>query len=306
MSTYLDYPNPVLSIDRDDYIEECSFDVAFDEAAISVDDEFINIPVVYELKSKGLSNYIKSDKASVVVLIYSSGTMYRRIYLFDNDKNEMLIKIPKFNVKDEIEISSFILAKENINNFQLEEFNDLYFKGILFSIKKADVLAKGLERTISVDDSELEKPISSIFSIQNNENAETDIEADFDSDHKIIITLCEELNKLYWEMKDHNSGALRRYLTGIIVYPVLVEAISKMVDTYRGGSDYSEKRWFRTIEHKLQNLNLDISDDPEKYSYIELADKLLGSIAKDGLKSVKDTLDSELNSGEYTQLGGID
>ena len=306
MSTYLDYPNPVLSIDRDDYIEECSFDVAFDEVAISVDDEFINIPVVYELKSKGLSNYIKSDKASVVVLIYSSGTMYRRIYLFDNDKNEMLIKVPKFNVKDEIEISSFILAKENINNFQLEEFNDLYFKGILFSIKKADVLAKGLERTISVDDSELEKPISSIFSIQNNENAETDIEADFDSDHKIIITLCEELNKLYWEMKDHNSGALRRYLTGIIVYPVLVEAISKMVDTYRGGSDYSGKRWFRTIEHKLQNLNLDISDDPEKYSYIELADKLLGSIAKDGLKSVKDTLDSELNSGEYTQLGGID
>lgn len=307
MSTYLDYPNPVLSIDRDDYIEECSFDVTFDEAAISVDDEFINIPVVYELKSKGLSNYIKLDKASVVVLIYSSGTMYRRIYLFDNDKNEMLIKVPKFNVKDEIEISGFILAKENINNFQLEEFNDLYFKGILFSIKKADVLAKGLERTISVDDSELEKPISSIFSIQNDENAEMDIVADFDSDHKIIINLCGALNELYWHMKDQNSGALRRYLTGIIVYPVLVEAISKMVDSYREtGTDYSGKRWFRTIEHKLQNLNLDISDEPEKYSYVELADKLLGNIAKDGLKSVKDTLDRELNSGEYTQLGGVD
>ena len=84
-------------------------------------------------------------------------------------------------------------------------------------------------------------------------------------------------------------------------------SIAKMVDTYREtGPDYSEKRWFRTIEHKLQNLNLDISDEPEKYSYISLADKLLGNIAKDSLKSVKDTLDRELNNGEYTQIGGVD
>ena len=134
-----------------------------------------------------------------------------------------------------------------------------------------------------------------------------DIVADFDTDHKIIINLCEDLNQLYWDMRDSNSGALRRYLTGIIVYPVLVEAIAKMVDTYREiGTDYSEKRWFRTIEHKLQNLNLDISEEPDKFSYTELADKLLGNIAKDGLKSVKDTLDNELNNGEYTQIGGID
>ena len=307
MSNYLDYPNPVLSADRDDYTEGCSFDVFFDETLISVDDEYINIPVKYDLKSDGLAELVKSQKACVVVLIYSSGTMFRSAYIFETDKQEMLIKIPKFNVKDDMEFSSFILANENINNFSLGEFNELYFKGISFAVKKADVLAKGTEHKIPVDDSELEKPISSIFSINKNEEAEMDIEADFDSDHKIIIHLCVDLNQLYWDMRDSNSGALRRYLTGIIVYPVLVEAIAKMVDTYRQtGPDYSEKRWFRTIEHKLQNLNLDISEEPDKYSYTELADKLLGNIAKDGLKSVKETLDNELNSGEYTLIGGID
>ena len=307
MNSYLDYPNPVLSADRDDYIEGCSFDVLFDEEMISVDDEYINIPARYELKSEGLLNYVNNGTANVVVLIYSSGTMCRNAYVFDADKSEMPIRIPKFNVKDDIEFSGYILANENIDNYRLDEFNDLYFKGIPFAVKKADVLAKGIERRIPVDDSELEKPISSIFSINKNEDAEMDVEVDFETDQKIIINLCEELNQLYWAMRDSDGGALRRYLNGIIVYPVLVEAIAKMVDTYREiGTDYSEKRWFRTIEHKLQNLNIDLSEDPEKYSYTALADKLLGNIAKDGLKSVKETLDRELNNGEYTQIGGVD
>ena len=119
MSNYLDYPNPVLSADRDDYTEGCSFDVFFDEALISVDDEYINIPVKYDLKSDGLAELVKSQKACVVVLIYSSGTMFRSAYIFETDKQEMLIKIPKFNVKDDMEFSSFILANENINNFSV-------------------------------------------------------------------------------------------------------------------------------------------------------------------------------------------
>jgi len=83
MSNYLDYPNPVLSADRDDYKEGCSFDVFFDEALISVDDENIIIPAKYELSSKGLASYIKEKRASVVVLIYSSGTMFRNAYVFE-------------------------------------------------------------------------------------------------------------------------------------------------------------------------------------------------------------------------------
>ena len=37
-----------------------------------------------------------------------------------------------------------------------------------------------------------------------------------------------------------------------------------------------------------------------------LANDILGDIALDALKSFKDTLDSEINSGETQMIGGVD
>ena len=309
MSAVIDYPNPVLSPERDDYIEGCTFDISFEESNIVVNDEFIQIPATCELVSVNLSELIKQEKASIVVLINSS-SFYRKSFVFDNGEKEKLIEIPKFHVKNRIEFCGFIVANESIDNFNGQgEFNDLYFKNISFAVKKADVLAKGRTRVIPIDDSELEKPISSIFTIIRNPEATTDVETDFDTseNEKIIIKLSDKLNQLYYKMKDFNNGSLRRYLNGIIVYPVLVEAIAKICDYYREqGTDYSDKRWFRVIERKLSNLNINLEVDYDAHSYVELADKLLGSIAFDGLTSVDSTINDEVNTGEYINTGGND
>lgn len=305
----IDYPNPVLSLERDDYIESCKFNISFNESEITVDDNYIKIPATLELISKGLTDLVNQGKASVVVLINSSAAFFRKVYIFSKNEKEKMIEIPKYNVKRNVEFTGFIVATDSITGFQSEEFSQLYFKGLSFSLKKADILAKGETRIIPVDNSELEKPISSIFMIVRNPEAEKDIETDLDSDDKIIIQLSDKLNSLYYTMKDFNNGSFWRYLTGIIVFPVLVEAIAKMCEYYAGGGqDYSEKRWFRVIEHKLLNLEkkVDLSVDYDNYSYAELADKLLGAIAYDGLKNVKDTIDEEVNGGEDINLGGID
>ena len=47
MSAYIDYPNPVLSIERDDYNENCAYDVSFNEEEITVDEN--NILISYRL-----------------------------------------------------------------------------------------------------------------------------------------------------------------------------------------------------------------------------------------------------------------
>jgi hypothetical protein len=108
-------------------------------------------------------------------------------------------------------------------------------------------------------------------------------------------------------MKDFNNGALHKYLNGIIAYPVLVEAISKMCDFYRdNGVDYSEKRWFKVVDHKLKGLGIDLSTEYDNCSYVNLADQLLGGISYEGLLSVKDTINEEANGGEYVNTGGID
>ena len=309
----IDYPNPVLSFDRDDYNENCEFDVSFKEEDITVDEKFINIPAVCDLKCDGLLRVIKEGSASVVVLISSPSGFYRRTFEFEKDSFTIIVQIPKFDVKKDIHFRGYVLAKTDIKGFRCEgEFNDLYFHSMPFDVKKGDVLAEGRTRVIPIDDSELEKPISSIFLIKRNDqaDAEAEIEAFFDDEsEKIVVLLSERLNKLYYAIKEFNNGALHRYLNGIIIFPVLIEAISKMCDYYRGiGEDYSDRRWFRTIDRKLSEapISINLSESYDDHSYTELADRLLGNIAYDGLFSVKTTIDEEADNGESINLGGID
>lgn len=306
MNLNIDYPNPVLSKESDDYNEDCTFDVYFNEEEIEVDEKNISIKAICELKCDGLSELINQGKAAIVVLINSSSAFYRRAFEFETTELTHVIKIPKFNVKKNVDFCGYVLAKEDINNFRCNgEFNDLYFKNTTFAVKKGDVLAQGLLRTIPIDDSELEKPISSIFSIKRNRFSDAEITSDFNED-KIVVYLSERLNQLYYDVKDFNNGALHRYLNGTIVYPVLIEGIAKICDHYRNESDCSEKRWFKTIVHKLNELDVRLEEEYDAYSYTELADKLLGGIAYDGLLNVKNTIDEETNSGEYVNLGGMD
>lgn len=306
MSYNIDYPNPVLSIEGDDYNENCIFDVSFKEEEIVVDEHDVIIPAVYNLQCAGLSKLIEEDKAVIVVLIGSSASFYRRAFEFDAMESMKEIRIPKFDVKRSIDFCGYILAKEEIKHFACDDFNELYFKNTSFSVRKADVLAQGQIRTIPIDDSELEKPISSIFSIRKNAHSEAEIESNFDVDEKIVVYLSDRLNQLYYDVKDFNNGALHRYLNGIIVYPVLVEGIAKMCDHYRNESEYSEKRWFRAIDRKLKGIGVNLEERYDDCSYTELADKLLGNIAYDALLSVKNTIDEETNNGEYVNTGGMD
>ena len=306
---YIDYPNPVLSSVRDDYNENCFFDVSFKEEDITVDETDILVPAICELQCAGLTDLIEHGQAAIVVHISSSASFYRRTYIFDAAERAQTIKIPKFDVRRSINFCGYILATKDISDFRCDgEFNDLYFRNVSFSVKKADVLAQGQTRSIPIDDTELEKPISSIFSIRKNTHSEAQIEAYFDDvDEKIVVYLNEQLNQLYYDMKDFNNGIMHKYLNGVIAYPVLVEAISKMCDYYREtGVDYSEKRWFKVIDHKLKAMNIDLSTEPDKYSYVDLADQLLGGISYEGLLSVKDTINEEANGGEYINTGGMD
>ena len=304
-----EFPNPVLALDRDDYIEGCFFYTTFNENEIVVGKENISIPIKYFLECQGLQNLIQTGDATVVISAKSSAASFSRLFRFPINETEITMDIPKFSVANKIEITGLIVAAHNIDNFACPgEFNDLYFGSNTFEIRKGDILATEAERIIYVDDSELEKPISSIFVISERDEMSFDIYPEFDDD-KIKIFLKKELYDLYYKLKDFNNGALRRYTTGIIVYPVLVNAITLVIGNYQAEnsnssevSDYSNYRWFRTIERKAEDLKIDLNADP----ITSIADRLLGGISLDALKSFKDTLDSEMDSGEAQILGGID
>ena len=266
----------------------------------------ISIPIKYSLNCNGIQHLIQQGEAVAVVTVKSSAASYSQLFRFPGSSNEMVIAIPKYSVVSKIDLVGAIIASQNISKFRCEgEFNDLYFGGSTFEIRKGDILATEDSRTIYVDDSELERPISSIFDICNNDEQEAPMMVAFEGE-KIEIGLKRELFSLYCEFKDFNMGALRRYAAGIIVYPVLVDAIAYVLSYNQTGDDagYSGRRWFRAIEKKLTNIGVDLATTELPSS--TLANNLLGNIALDALKSFKDTLDSEVNSGETERIGGVD
>lgn len=301
-----EFPNPVLAIGRDDYVESCRFYTSFNESDITVTTDNIEIPVFYTLNCDGLQKLIDDGKAVVVVNIKSSAASFSRLYKFQSKENAIVIKVPKFSVVKRIDIAGAIIAGESISQFRCPgEFNELYFRNSTFEIRKGDILAREDSRIIYIDDTELEKPISSIFTVNKVPSQAEDVIPDFSGD-KIEINLTEPLFNLYYHFRDFNNGSLRRYVSGIIVYPVLVEAIAKIFDYYqdRSGDDCSDKRWFRAIEHKSEQIGIHM--DSYVDSYVTLANRLLGNISLEALQSFNDTLESEMNSGETNIIGGVD
>ena len=215
-----EFPNPVLAAGRDDYIDSCSFRTVFDENEIIVDSENIVIPTKYSLVCNGLQALIDSGDAAVVISVKSSAASYSKLFKFPAGVTEMSISVPKFSVVTKMDIVGSVIAAHNIDKFRCDgEFNDLYFATATFEIRKGDILATEDSRSIYVDDTELEKPISSIFDISRHDDQESDVVPNFE-DEKIQIFLKNELYDLYYKFKDFNNGVLRRYAAGVIVYPV--------------------------------------------------------------------------------------
>lgn len=300
-----DFPNPVLATGRDDYIEGCKFNIIMDISEITVTTENINIPIKYSLVCKGLKKLIDDGKAAAVVEARCNDSSYSELFAFEKNEEKMEISVLKYSVVKKVELNGFIIATEKISGFTCDELNELYFKGVTFEIGKGDILAGEEQKIVYIDDSELEKPLASIFNINKVPEQKEDIVPDFLGD-KIEINVRENLFKLYNDFKNVNNGALRRYVTGIIVYPVLVEAITKIKEVYSFESDEvsDEKRWFRAIEKKCEKLGIDLefSDEPS----VTIANKILGSISDDALHNLKDVLESEMNDGEISMIGGVD
>lgn len=308
-----EFPNPVLALGRDDYIESCKFYTELYDDKIVVDNENITFQIKYALECKGISDLVKNGDAAVVVKVKSSAASYSRLFMFAADVCEMTVKVPKYAVIDKMEVSCCIVASKDMDKFRCEgEFNELYFGSSAFEIRKGDILATENSRIIYIDTSELEKPIESIFLINKNDEQPGYVEPNFDDleyPDKIVINLKSELYNLYYILKDSNNGTLRRYVTGIIVYPVLVEAIGYVVSSYQNEdtdeyTNFNEKRWFRAIDRQAESKGYDLKNCEE--SPTTLANTLLGNIALDALKQLKEVLDDEINNGETQIIGGID
>lgn len=298
MKNLNNFPNPVLINNNMDY-NDSTFDVILENSFI--DNDLLKLNLKYEIECNSLAEFIKEEKAKVIIKIQSVGTPYREIFEF-GDKKELLVSINKNNLAKKISIEGYIIASDNIKNFHPAELNELFFKSQIFNIRKGDILALHPGYSLPLDSSELEGPVASIFQIIKNEELKESVDVILDTDtEKINI----HLNTMTYEsyMKIRSQKVLDKYLAAAIVLPALTEALFYIASDEQNPdkpSDYENKRWYRQIKNKITEKNLSFDGK----SITSVASSLLGEIVSTALTDFEETLDSLLDGSN--EIGSVD
>ena len=155
------FPYPTLNNSKNiTCFKNCDFSLEYDDcddeenlilknAHIKVNDEVIN-------------KLLDESKLKATVIVECSSTIFRKSYDISRIPNDIIIPIN--NLREQVVISSFIYATENIN-FISPNFLDDY-DGYSFDIEKYDIIAidDGFTTRIEYDEDK-DKKVSSIFSI---------------------------------------------------------------------------------------------------------------------------------------------
>ena len=293
-----EFPHPLLADGRDDY-SIGSFSLI--EGTHGEEGNLFIFSFQYELNCPGLEKYIDDGKADVILNVASSASKYRNQFHFDRDSKSLKVRIAKNDIAKTVEFTAFIVARGD-TNFSLLEHNALYYNGASFSLRKGDMLALSSTIIVQIDDSQLQKPIASIFTIsEDTKKTGKGADAFFDDD-KIVVFLSSDSYKKYDLLKKRHPH-IRRSLSAIITLPALVNAIELMKD--EDSRKYENLRWYKSIYTKLaKEVDLDSEDFIGRCS-VELANLIYGDIVFDALTAIQTVLDRAIDP-TFQELGGID
>ena len=280
------YPYPVLWDKNDDYKKPSKF-----LAEVEAKENFKNIKlkINFLLKDKEIERLIKENKAEYVVHIEATSTYFRE--LISTREAEINYDLKDNDILGRLQMSFFILAKEDILDYKNSNFNEDY-SGESFNLKKGNIIAiaDSYRFDIEKNDDNLEK-VSSIFSICQKETVEqTGMTVDMNSE-KIRIAL-NKTDYINYHQLSQNSNNIN-IINSIIIFPALIfifEQLKKDFDE----NDFVDYKWFRALrkifEKNNQSLNKDLLENELS---IDLAQKILNYPIERAFNSLKDENDGD-------------
>ena len=291
--TNINYPHPVLSSANEDYIES-SFDIMLvGEPCIEGNNAVINI--AYSLTCDGLSKLIASGDAQVVIYMDSTVAEFRQMKAFDNDKNEMRIEINRNDVNRSLQVKGYIIAAKPIKSFSLKEHNKSFFGTVPFSLRKGDIMGLATHSfNIPLESYDPLADRPSIFSIRKQtQRPKEEVSSDF-SGQKITIWLNEETHNKYRTL--YVAPDTRGVLSAFFAAPVLVDALYFMKNmSEEERIEYESKKWYQVINHRLQELKLDINSE---VSMTKIANLILPRIFSSSVEALTQLCEALLKGGE--------
>ena len=251
-----------------------------------------SIKIECEINNQGIQQLIAEKKACYCVQIESPNAMYRNMFEF-YDKDEINILLANDEVIDYIDIGLAILVKEDIDNFENEDFVEAY-NGIKMKISKNEILGvcQNVRKLIVLNDETL-KEVHSIFNLQKNMEINY---ITYDPNHdRILIQVPEDIGNYYLTSKGKKENIT--VLNSILFMPVLTSVINDMKE---GEDEFASRPWFKTLIIKMTEIVKEKQMTREELfeNPYETAQMLLKNISVESINEFKKLLENQEGDDE--------
>jgi hypothetical protein len=227
---------------RDDYKPDSSFISSVEKEQTGANE--VSLTVKVELHDACLTDLIRNDMAQIVCHIESPLSSYRMTQEIDLFDLQTTLPIEPQHMRGVLEITPFIVAKQEIKEFSNDMFSDFY-KGT-YRIEKGDVLAFTPTIEIEIEPEDIDKrPTQSIIKVSGHDKREmtTDLTGEY-----ILIRLPHATYSGYKSLSAKENSFHKISLMAVIL-PALMDALIEL-KTGEGASE--EKIWARVILAKLK------------------------------------------------------
>lgn len=284
-----DYPWPALTPESNDF-PEGRFNIGVSGAGGMGSD--FTFTLESELNCPGIEEQIEVGNARCMLRIDSPGTAYRRLIPANQSGNTDFV-VPTQSVTSIIRFTAIVIASAEVRGYRPEGINETYFGSSRFTIGVGSILAVSNTEVIYLD-SELDKRSSSIAYISLDKEQHDPIRAYFEQD-RINISLNEGTFEKYKILR--NDPSTRRYIVGLITYPIIIDALYNVRDSQE---QYEQYTWYQVLSQRLEGMGGIASLDSEP-ALAPLANKILDDVISRSLSG----LDSLIETDEGDQFEGV-
>lgn len=236
----LSLPHPVLGINDDvgKFTYKPNFSVSLGKSDISLLMENL-------LDNPTLKKLISEKKAMFCTELNCMQTVYRQSFSTYEFNSSITLKADQ--LRNKVDVSFYIVASEDVDNYQIEGSNEDY-QGYKFNIEKGDVLAYGGSTSfVALKDWESLKAVKSFMDIQSYNEDKGPMKITL-TESKIIIRLCRDDFDKYSLCL--NAEGLPPIFHSSIVLPALIYALNEMI-SHR--DEHEDESWFQILEYRKKN-----------------------------------------------------
>lgn len=234
---------PILSSMYDDYIDS-EFYIKVD-AQKTKNNMIITVEPV--INSSSVEKLIKNGDAEMVIHFECGRTRFRTIEKLNYGQNTFEFAGEKLN--GILQVVSFIIAKNDIVNYNSSSFNQEYGRAS-FNIEKGSIIGISNQPDIPVPKSIYDlSNITSIISVIPDDNDDSKMKIEYD-ETKIYIKLPSDTYVSYSSIGSEVSNATP-ILHSMLVVPALI-SILDILSAQESWIDFETFIWFKVIKKKCE------------------------------------------------------